>query len=418
VDDIAIRFDRVSKKYRLKRGWTVATIGSELRRLGRRLTLQENTPREYFGALKDVSFEIRKGETVGLIGANGAGKSTLLKILSRITSPSSGRFEVKGRLGAMIEVGAGFHPELTGRENVYLNGAIMGMGKDEIDSKFDRIIDFAEIGQFLDTPTKRYSSGMEVRLGFAVAAHVDPDVLLVDEVLAVGDAAFQAKCLNKLAELKGQDKTIVLVSHNVTNIVQHCDRVLWIDHGTLRASGDPNEVVEEYLRTVSTQSMAIHRDHSALNGNSKNVSRIIAVSIKDSRGETTHLVEYGAEASIEIEYCSEPPANNPVVCVTFQDVHGYNLGGITSRFGGLQLEAQSDKGAARLVLSPVLFTRGVYSVTVSLLDSQLQRFLDVYPTAGHLVVEGPSAATREISGHVIFPHRWERENDRSENAVA
>jgi lipopolysaccharide transport system ATP-binding protein len=407
VDDIAITFNSVSKKYGLKRGWSFANIGNELRRLGRRLALRDKVPREYFWALKDVSFEIRRGETVGLIGANGAGKSTLLKILSRITSPSSGRFEVKGRLGALIEVGAGFHPELTGRENVYLNGAIMGMRKDEIDSKFDRIIDFAEIGQFLDTPTKHYSSGMEVRLGFAVAAHVDPDVLLVDEVLAVGDAAFQAKCLNKLAELKRQDRTIVLVSHNLANIVQHCDRVLWIDHGTLRASGDPDDVVEEYLRTVSTLPMAIHKGNSALNGGKKERSHIIGVCIKNARGETTDLVEYGAETTIEIEYCSKDSDLDPVVCVMFQDVHGYNLGGLTSRFGGLKLEAWVANGTARLVLSPVLFTRGVYSVTVSLLDSQLQKFLDVYPAACYLVVEGPSAATGEVSGHVIFPHRWE-----------
>lgn len=418
MDDIAITFNSVSKTYGLKHGWSFAGIGEEMRRLGRRLVLQDKAAREYFWALKDVSFEMRRGETVGLIGANGAGKSTLLKILSRITSPSSGWFEVKGRLGALIEVGAGFHPELTGRENVYLNGAIMGMRKDEIDLKFDRIIEFAEIGQFLDTPTKHYSSGMEVRLGFAVAAHVDPDVLLVDEVLAVGDAAFQAKCLNKLAELKSQDRTIVLVSHNVANIVQHCDRVLWIDRGTLRASGDPDDVVGEYLRTACTPPTVIHKGNSALNGSQKEGSHILGVCTKNARGETTDLVQYGTETSIEIEYCSQDFDRDPVVCVTFQDVHGYNLGGLTSRFGGLRLDAQGATGTARLILSPILFTRGVYSVSVSLLDSQLQKFLDVYPAACYLVVEGPSAATREISGHVIFPHRWESEIDRPNNAVA
>jgi hypothetical protein len=221
-----------------------------------------------------------------------------------------------------------------------------------------------------------------------------------------------------LAELKSRDRTIVLVSHNVANIVQHCDRVLWIDHGTLRAIGDPDELVGEYLRTVSTQSMGSHRDNSTLNGNSKHGNRIFAVGIKDSRRKTTDMVEYGAEASIEIEYCSDPLERNPVVCVTFQDVHGYNLGGLTSRFGGPRLEARGGNRTARLILSPVLFTRGVYSVTVSLLDSELQTFLDVYPAAGHLVVEGPSSASREISGHVIFPHRWESENDRPENVLA
>jgi ABC-type polysaccharide/polyol phosphate transport system ATPase subunit len=370
------------------------------------ITFQKTDSRPFFSALKDVTVKIRKGETVGLIGANGAGKSTLLKILSRITAPSSGRYDVKGRLGALIEVGAGFHPELTGRENVYLNGAILGMRKNEIDAKFKSIVDFSEIEQFIDTPTKHYSSGMEVRLGFAVAAHVDPDVLLVDEVLAVGDAAFQAKCLNKLAELKERDTTIVLVSHNMANIVQHCERVAWIDHGTLRALGDPDAVVEEYLRTVPRQH-SVRESRMVLNGHGKQETGIIGVNFRNGKGESTDLVEYGSEATIEIEYSSQGPDPDPVACVTFQDVHGYSLGGVTSRFGGLTLQTGMSSGIVRLVLSPVLFTRGVYSVNVTLRDSQLQKYLDVRPTTSFFTVEGPSVATREISGQVIFPHRWE-----------
>ncbi|MET0441727.1 MAG: ABC transporter ATP-binding protein, partial [Casimicrobiaceae bacterium] len=211
MNEVALRFHDVSKKYRLRHGWYLS-IRDEAARLAKRAFGRDNGEANIFWALRDVSFEVRRGETVGLIGSNGAGKSTILKILSRVTTPTQGSFEVNGKVGALIEVGAGFHPDLTGRENVYLNGAIRGMRKREIDAKFDQIVAFSEVENFIDTPLKFYSSGMMVRLGFAVAAHIEPEILLVDEVLAVGDTAFQAKCLNKIAELKAQDKTIILVS--------------------------------------------------------------------------------------------------------------------------------------------------------------------------------------------------------------
>jgi ABC-type polysaccharide/polyol phosphate transport system ATPase subunit len=185
---------------------------------------------------------------------NGAGKSTLLKILSKVTVPTVGSFVARGRLGALIEIGAGFHPELTGRENIFLNGSIMGMSRREVQAKFDRIVAFAEVERFIETPIKHYSSGMQMRLGFAVAAHTDPDILLIDEILAVGDASFQAKCLNKLAELKEQDKTIILVSHNLANITQHARRVVWLDQGAVRLIGEPDAVIDAYLEQVTSES--------------------------------------------------------------------------------------------------------------------------------------------------------------------
>ena len=184
-----------------------------------------------FWALRDVSFELRKGEVVGLIGRNGAGKSTLLKILSRVTQPTVGRAEIHGRVGSLLEVGTGFHPELTGRENTYLNGAILGMGKREIDRKFDEIVAFAEVGDFIDTPLKHYSTGMQMRLAFAVAAHLEPETLLVDEVLAVGDMAFQKKCLGKMGEVASGGRTIVFVSHQLNQIRRLCEKVIWLDQG-------------------------------------------------------------------------------------------------------------------------------------------------------------------------------------------
>jgi len=202
---------------------------------------------EEFWALRDVNFEIKRGEVVGVIGRNGAGKSTLLKILSRITEPTTGKVEIRGRVASLLEVGTGFHPELTGRENVYLNGAILGMTRADIRRKFDQIVAFAEVEKFLDTPVKRYSSGMYVRLAFAVAAHLEPEILVVDEVLAVGDASFQRRCLGKMGEICEAGRTVLFVSHNMQSIRQLCNQAIWLDQGQVRAIGRSDEIVSEYL---------------------------------------------------------------------------------------------------------------------------------------------------------------------------
>jgi lipopolysaccharide transport system ATP-binding protein len=206
---------------------------------------------DHIWALKDVSFEVKRGEAVGIIGRNGSGKSTLLKILSRITAPTEGQAEIHGRVGSLLEVGTGFHPELTGRENIYLNGAIIGMKKAEIERRFDEIVAFAEIEKFLDTPVKRYSSGMYVRLAFAVAAHLEPDILIVDEVLAVGDAAFQKKCLGKMGNAATEGHTVLFVSHSMPTIENLCSRVLWIDAGRIVDVGESRKVVANYVDTVN-----------------------------------------------------------------------------------------------------------------------------------------------------------------------
>ena len=208
---------------------------------------------EEFWALKDVSFEIKQGEVVGIIGRNGAGKSTLLKVLSRITEPTRGRITLKGRVASLLEVGTGFHPELTGRENIFLNGAILGMRREEIKAKFDEIVAFAEIERFLDTPVKRYSSGMYVRLAFAVAAHLEPEILIVDEVLAVGDAQFQAKCLGKMNVVASEGRTVLLVSHNLAVVGSLCKKAILLSGGRLCSSGTTSEVLQEYVANASQE---------------------------------------------------------------------------------------------------------------------------------------------------------------------
>jgi lipopolysaccharide transport system ATP-binding protein len=211
-----------------------------------------------FWALRDVSFDIKQGDAIGIIGRNGAGKSTLLKILSRITEPTEGRIRIRGRVASLLEVGTGFHPELTGRENIFLNGAILGMSRTEIKKKFDEIVAFAETEKFLDTPVKRYSSGMYVRLAFAVAAHLEPEILIVDEVLAVGDVAFQKKCLRKLQDVAGQEaRTVLFVSHNLDSILRLCDQVLWLDAGSLRSIGRPASIIQAYSQQWSDESRVI-----------------------------------------------------------------------------------------------------------------------------------------------------------------
>lgn len=216
------------------------------------MILGNGSERWKFWALKDVSFEVFPGEVLGIIGRNGAGKSTLLKVLSRITEPTKGRVELYGRVGSLLEVGTGFHPELTGRENIYLNGAILGMRRDEIAKKFDAIVDFAEIEEFLDTPVKRYSSGMYTRLAFAVAANLEPEILIVDEVLAVGDAAFQKKCLGKMEEVASAGRTVLFVSHNMGAVSKLCSEVMLLQNGKVRGRGEPSDIVGQYLREGSS----------------------------------------------------------------------------------------------------------------------------------------------------------------------
>lgn len=272
---------------------------------------RKNSQNEFW-ALKNINFEVKEGEVLGIIGANGAGKSTLLKILSHITPPTTGKIQIKGRVSSLLEVGTGFHPELTGRENIYLNGAILGMKKKEIQRKFDKIVDFAEISKFLDTPVKHYSSGMYVRLAFAVAAHLDPEILIVDEVLSVGDASFQKKCLRKMSTV-GQNQTVIFVSHNMVAIKSLCKRVILLDKGKIIMSGETNEVVNRYIdggeigtfeRTWPDKKLAL-----------QNESLIITkVRVADQRGHLSKRIDTDTPFNVELYY--QVKKNNSYIGMT------------------------------------------------------------------------------------------------------
>jgi len=347
MSDIAIRVENLSKLYRIGTAGRpryetlydkIAGAGGRLLdRLRRPLVTHSaihipqseigNPQSDYIWALKDVSFEVKRGEVVGIIGRNGAGKSTLLKILSRITEPTEGRAYVYGRVGSLLEVGTGFHPELTGRENIYLNGAILGMRKAEIDRKFDEIVAFAEIEKFIDTPVKFYSSGMYVRLAFAVAAHLDPEILLVDEVLAVGDAAFQKKCLGKMGEVAAGGRTVLFVSHNMAAIQGLCGKAMWVDAGHIRLIGLPEEAITEYVLATAEGKGQIDLTHIANGREGSGVLRFTGWSIVDERFGEGYQVGCNHACEFRIRYESDAARELKEVSValTIKDIYGTPL---------------------------------------------------------------------------------------------
>jgi lipopolysaccharide transport system ATP-binding protein len=270
---------------------------------------------EEFWALRDVSFQIKPGEMVGIIGSNGAGKSTLLKLLSRITVPTEGRIRINGRTASLLEVGTGFHQELTGRENIFLNGAILGMTREEITRKFDEIVEFSEIAEFLDTPVKRYSSGMYVRLAFAVAAHLEPEILIVDEVLAVGDAAFQKKCLGKMDNFAQSGRTVIFVSHNMEAVRNLCERVVWLKDGHLHRDGETEGIIEAYFDSVSEgPSFTFTNPDYGLT--------IDKVVLKNDHGEETGQFRPGDDLIVEISYYANKRIESPIIALGVLGVSG------------------------------------------------------------------------------------------------
>ncbi len=306
MDDTIISVENLSKKYNIlhevaPRYQTLRDVMSGKIRKMVNPGSSHKLSKEVFYALRDISFDIKRGERVGIIGRNGAGKSTFLKILSRITDPSSGRVTINGRVASLLEVGTGFHPELTGRENIFLNGAILGMTRREIKAKFDEIVEFAEVETFLDTPVKRYSSGMYVRLAFAVAAHLEPEILVVDEVLAVGDSQFQKKCLGKMEEVsKGEGRTILFVSHNMNTISSLCNKCILLDKGTVEMSGDSFDVINHYLSiNYGKKSFRVWEDGHAPGSD---IVKLRSISVIDNTGKSKESYLINEPVGIEMIY--------------------------------------------------------------------------------------------------------------------
>ena len=310
MSSITIRAEHVGKQYRLgaarrPNGTLSQTLADAARGAGRRLArLARPAPRAadaLVWALRDVSFEVREGEVLGLIGRNGAGKSTLLKVLSRITEPTTGRIEVHGRVGSLLEVGTGFHPELTGRDNIYLNGSILGMDRAYIGRRFEEIVEFAGVERFIDTPVKRYSSGMYLRLAFAVAAHLEPDILILDEVLAVGDASFQKKCLGKMQDVASHGRTVLFVSHDIAAVTRLCTRALLLNGGTVAADGPAHEVARLYLQS-GLGSRAVRTWPDPRRAPQNHIARLVSVRVRTADGRTTDAVDVREPVGVEMTY--------------------------------------------------------------------------------------------------------------------
>jgi ABC-type polysaccharide/polyol phosphate transport system ATPase subunit len=358
--------DHVSKKYRLYRERN-NHIKIAVMRGGRSKV-------DMFWAIEDVSFEIQQGATTGLIGENGSGKSTMLKCLAKILRPDKGSVTTTGKMSALLELGAGFHPELSGRENVFLNGAILGLKQKELVARFDDIVDFAGIGQFIDEPVKNYSSGMYVRLGFSVAINVDPDILLVDEVLAVGDEAFQRKCLERFAELKNSGKTVVIVTHSMASVVTMCDHAIWFKKGHKMADGHPREVVEAYTGSINLDE---HRPTERGDRWGSGEARIERVELLDGDGRQVTRIGSGEPLTVRLWYATSEPVARPVFSVSLQTLQGVVISGPTTREPGEVPDKLDGEGWLDFRLDHFPLLPGTYDLTVSLTDYNMAHPYDV-----------------------------------------
>ena len=335
-------------------------------------------------ALKDLSFEVREGEVLGIIGRNGAGKTTLLKILSRVTEPTEGEIKIRGRVGSLLEVGTGFHPELTGRENIFLNGTILGMRKSEIKRKFDEIVSFAEIEKFLDTPVKRYSSGMYVRLAFAVAAHLEPEILIVDEVLAVGDAQFQKKCLGKMGDVAKEGRTVLFVSHNMPMIRSLCNRTILLGKGTLIENGRTDIVIEKYILDNNMDIKAIV-DLSQFPRSEEDQRGILEAWIENNKGEVVTEVLMGSSIRICFRFKAKRVLKNPGFGFGIENIYGQRIFSLSNYIVCKDVIEQAEEGIAVCYIPELTLLPGNYLVSLSIIETQ-NVFVDYVERAMALLV--------------------------------
>jgi ABC-type polysaccharide/polyol phosphate transport system ATPase subunit len=317
-----------------------------------------------------VSFDIKQGQSVGFIGRNGAGKSTILKLLASVTKPTSGRVTIDGRVAALIEVGAGFHPELTGRENIFLNGSILGMKKAEINKCFDSIVSFAELEQFIETPVKHYSSGMYVRLGFAIAVHTNPDIFLIDEVLAVGDGAFQKKCLDTLASHRAKGKTMILVSHDLEKVRDACDRCIYVNGGGIRFDGLPRDAIKQYREDL------FKREDQRVGDSAGVVARLVGVDLQDPTGAPKEDFHFGEDVIIQIRYHAEKRLDHPGFGLAIYAPNGDLLTCFNTRTSGVRLGAVDGQGSVFCRLRNLPLRKGTYRISVWFHDHEGNKTYD------------------------------------------
>ncbi len=364
-----ILFDHVSKRYVWRRDRTRSFLDVFTGLFRRR------SPAEEFWALRDLSLSVAPGEAVGLIGPNGAGKSTALKLASRVVDPTSGQVQVSGRVSALLELAAGFHPDLTGRENVFLSGALMGLSRREVLDRYEGIVDFAGVGDFIDSPVRHYSSGMAMRLGFAVAGSVDPDVLLIDEVLAVGDRAFSQRCLDRIYSLRERGTAILFVSHDLEAVRSLCDRALLLEQGEVTHDGPTDRVIAQYLQRVAEGD----RGHSCQEREERWGSgeiKIGEVWLEDEAGGKVSGVPVGRPFVVAADYTSHSAVSEPVIGLALRDETGHLLSGPNTRFDGVDLASLPSSGEVRYQVNDSRLLPGRYFLSISVYDSRLMHAYD------------------------------------------
>jgi len=404
VSSPAIEFKQVSKRFRMHyarpRSFQEAVILFFRRN-------NESTPE--FWPLRDVSFEVAPGEAVGLIGPNGAGKSTALKLVSRIIQPTSGEIKVNGRVAGLLELGTGFHPDLSGRENIYLNGSILGLSRRDIKQRFDSIIEFAELARFIDMPVRNYSSGMLMRLGFAVATSFQPDILLIDEVLAVGDQAFQAKCLQRISEMQEDGVTILFVSHGLETVRRLCQRAIWLDEGRMRAIGPSSQVVVEYLSQVwkHTNIRLISEGDATGRGRrwGSGEAVITQLEFQDGAGRPRRAYQTGDSFVARIHYQANQPVHKPAFGIAIYRDDGTHVNGPNTVQSGFDIDVIDGVGTVDYMIESLPLLPGRYEFTVAIYDHHSIHPYDHQHRAYTFEVE--AGATWEGEGLVHVPCRWE-----------
>jgi lipopolysaccharide transport system ATP-binding protein len=406
AETVAIRTEGLSKRYALGGTATFgyATLAETIANLVRAPRGGPRSEPRSVWALRDVSIEIEQGETVAFIGRNGAGKSTLLKILSRITRPTEGHAMLHGRVGSLLEVGTGFHGELTGRENVYMNGALLGLTRREIDRRFDEIVAFAEVEEFLDTPVKRYSTGMTVRLAFSVAAHLEPEILMVDEVLAVGDLAFQRKCLGKMSEVASVGRTVIFVSHNMGVIQSLCRRGIYLEHGMVQTDASIAVAVADYLRALEDKAQGGDISERVDRRGAQRV-RVHSIDIRDANGSQT--VASGSAMNITLGLSGTIRGISCVICI--YDHLGHPVTELSSlRAGPEDVFTQQDEPRFECLIDELLLVPGRYRIDVEVYGGELEDLVEgaAYFDVVDGVVRGRPISFAESAGHLIQPVRW------------
>lgn len=418
--DLALKVEGIGKRYRI--GATLEADKSFAASAARRLSgpirnfrrlrslrkFDDAAAPDVIWALRDVSFEVKRGEVLGIVGRNGAGKSTLLKVLSRITEPTEGSAELRGRVSSLLEVGTGFHPDLTGRDNIFLNGTMLGMSRREVVARFDEIVEFAEISKFIDTPVKRYSSGMYVRLAFSVAAHLDPDILIADEVLAVGDAEFQRKCVGQMRSVADGGRTVIFVSHNHSLISSLCTRALWLDQGRVRDEGEVDVILDRYaLSFQSDETLEVGARTDRLGTGRIKLDR---VTLRDETGRAVHRVAAGTPVELVLAFSGSEPIHGEVTAtVTAETLLREPIFTLSNRFTGEQLTDLPASGELRCAVSEIPLNEGDYMWTVRLeVDGRTADF--IADTSRFRVDPSDFFATNMYPGAKLGPvllrHSW------------